>query len=118
MRVLVCGSRSAWDATETWAAMDKLDPIPDLVICGGSIGVDKFAESWAERRGIACALFPAPWDSHLRNTAGPIRNGWMLKFGRPDLVLALPGGNGTLNMIEQAKRAGVPVRKAGKWSKA
>jgi ABC-type Fe3+-hydroxamate transport system substrate-binding protein len=31
--------------------------------------------------------------------------------GKPDLVVAFPGGRGTANMIEQAEQAGVPVRR-------
>jgi hypothetical protein len=33
----------------------------------------------------------------------------MLDEGKPDLVLAFPGGRGTRNMVGQAKRRGVPV---------
>jgi UDP-N-acetylmuramoylalanine-D-glutamate ligase len=29
--------------------------------------------------------------------------------GKPDLVVAFPGGRGTANMVEQAKQAGVEV---------
>jgi predicted Rossmann-fold nucleotide-binding protein len=34
----------------------------------------------------------------------------MLSEGKPDLVIAFPGGRGTADMIRQAKEAGVPVR--------
>jgi hypothetical protein len=37
----------------------------------------------------------------------------MLDEGKPDLVLAFPGGRGTRNMVGQAKRAGVPVEIVG-----
>ena len=33
----------------------------------------------------------------------------MLAEGKPDLVVAFPGGAGTANMIEQARAAGVRV---------
>jgi len=52
-----------------------------------------------------------------KNAAGPIRNQWMLKYGKPDLVLALPGGAGTASMIDLASKAGVPFKKAGTWNK-
>jgi len=115
MRLLVCGSRSSWDAAEAWKAMDEVQPVPELVICGGASGVDNWAQVWAVRRGIPCMVFPAAWPHHGRS-AGPIRNGWMLKYGQPDLVLALPGGAGTASMIDAASKAGVPVKKAGKWT--
>lgn len=41
--------------------------------------------------------------------AGPIRNQRMLDDGKPDRVLAFPGGRGTANMVKLAKAAGVPV---------
>jgi hypothetical protein len=41
--------------------------------------------------------------------AGPIRNKTMLTQGRPDVVLAFPGGTGTADMKRQARRAGVRV---------
>jgi hypothetical protein len=33
----------------------------------------------------------------------------MLVEGKPDFVVAFPGGRGTANMIMQARQAGVPV---------
>jgi UDP-N-acetylmuramoylalanine-D-glutamate ligase len=35
----------------------------------------------------------------------------MLDEGKPDLVVAFPGGRGTANMVQQAHRAGVEVYK-------
>jgi UDP-N-acetylmuramoylalanine-D-glutamate ligase len=40
------------------------------------------------------------------NAAGPIR---MLKEGKPNYVVAFPGGPGTRDMVNKAKAAGVPV---------
>jgi UDP-N-acetylmuramoylalanine-D-glutamate ligase len=37
----------------------------------------------------------------------------MLNNGKPDLVVAFPGGRGTENMVKQAEAAGVPVKKVG-----
>jgi len=52
--------------------------------------------------------FPADWSRHGKS-AGPIRNRQMLIEGRPDIVVAFPGGKGTANMIKQAVEAGVKV---------
>lgn len=111
MRVLVCGSRSAWDAAGVWAKLDALRPAPDMIIAGGASGVDTFAQEWANRRGLPCMVFPAAWDGPSKREAGGIRNGWMLHYGRPDLVVAFPGGHGTEDMVKRAKAAGVPVKK-------
>jgi hypothetical protein len=54
------------------------------------------------------STFFAAWHEHGRG-AGPIRNRQMLEEGRPDLVVAFPGGHGTAGMIKLALKAGVPV---------
>lgn len=79
-----------------------------VVIHGAARGADTLAAEWARDRGIPVLPFPADWDSHPR-AAGPIRNAQMLREGKPDVVIAFPGGRGTANMIDQAERAGVPV---------
>ena len=39
--------------------------------------------------------------------AGPLRNQQMLEEGKPDLVVAFPGGNGTADMVRRAKKANI-----------
>ena len=57
---------------------------------------------------MKCLAFPAEWKKHGK-AAGPIRNRKMLQDGKPDLVLAFPGGRGTANMVELATDAGIRV---------
>ena len=40
-----------------------------------------------------------------------MRNREMLERGRPDLVIAFPGGPGTANMVKLAREAGIEVIK-------
>jgi len=63
---------------------------------------------WARIKEVAVQVFPADWETHGK-AAGPIRNQRMLDEGRPDLVVAFPGGRGTSDMVARAKRAGVEV---------
>ena len=65
---------------------------------------------WAKEIDIPCWGFPADWNSYGK-AAGPIRNKQMLDEGKPDVVIAFPGGTGTANMIMQATKAGVKVVK-------
>ena len=81
-----------------------------LVIAGGATGADRMAESWAHHERIPLCVFPANWRFQGK-AAGPMRNKAMLDFGRPDIVIAFPGGRGTQNMIEQATAAGIPVER-------
>lgn len=109
-RVLVCGSRYQEDGTPIHNALALLHARQsiDLLIHGDCRGVDRLAAAWAQRAGIPTLAFPADWRRHGR-AAGPIRNQRMLVEGRPDLVVAFPGGPGTLNMVQLARRSGVPV---------
>lgn len=66
---------------------------------------DWLASSGASWPGEA---FPADWAAYDR-AAGPIRNARMIAEGKPDIVLAFPGGRGTANMVAQARKAGVRV---------
>jgi len=76
---------------------------------GMARGADMLAWQWAHDFGIPTCEFPADWDRH-RRSAGTIRNEQMLREGKPDLVIAFPGGRGTAHMVRIAKAAGVPVR--------
>ncbi len=106
MRLLVCGGRTYDDAKAVYRSLDTLNP--DVVIHGGANGADTLADNWAEDNGKEIEVFEADWDRHGR-AAGPIRNQAMLDEGRPDAVLAFPGGPGTEDMIARAKRAGLHV---------
>jgi hypothetical protein len=63
----------------------------DAVIEGDAHGADRMAGEWARRHGVENTKFCADWD-RLGRKAGPIRNQLMLDEGRPDLVVAFPGG--------------------------
>ncbi|MGQ3297700.1 DUF2493 domain-containing protein [Reyranella sp.] len=107
-RVLVCGGRTYRDMREVSRVLDGLAPKPTLIIHGGAFGADSCASEWAYKRGVPEQRFAADWKTHGR-AAGPIRNQQMLDEGRPDLVVAFPGGTGTADMVRRAKAAGVRV---------
>lgn len=111
MRLLVCGGRDYSDKVALFATLDnynKVSPV-DLVIHGAARGADMLAQDWADDRGVCCLQFPAKWNRDGK-AAGPIRNRLMLTDGKPDFVIAFPGGRGTADMVKQAKAAGVSVR--------
>ncbi len=78
------------------------------IIEGGASGADTCAFWFAKMHGIKSRTFNAKWDEHGRK-AGHLRNQQMLDEGKPDLVVAFPGGLGTYSMIQKAKKAGVEV---------
>lgn len=106
--VLVCGGRNYNKSLRIIAilrAVHTVRPI-DRIIEGGAHGADMHACLWAKTNNIPTSTFKAEWDKH-GYAAGPIRNKRMLVEGKPDLVLAFPGGAGTANMVRQAIDHGV-----------
>lgn len=110
MRVLVCGGRDYTDRDKVFAELDSLHNAHHFtyLIEGGARGADRLAYAWAISHGIHGMEYPAEWDEY-GHAAGPIRNRRMLDHGKPDLVVAFPGGSGTADMIGLARAAGVPV---------
>jgi len=127
MKVLVCGGRHYSDRAKVFEVLDYLHlnrkPIT-LLIHGAATGADKLGEEWANDRGVEPDAYPAAWGdlsakgaviksrkdgSSYNANAGPTRNSKMLALGKPDFVVAFPGGDGTANMISQARMAGVRV---------
>lgn len=109
-RVLVCGGRDYSDRRAVYqvlSATHSTDPIA-LLIAGGANGADALAVDWARSERVETQVFNADWENDGR-AAGPRRNQRMLERGRPDVVIAFPGGKGTADMIRRAEMAGVPV---------
>lgn len=80
---------------------------PVTVVCGGARGADRLAAREARVLGCEVEEYPADWD-RFGKAAGFIRNQEMVDSGA-DLVIALPGGNGTAHCVQCAKRAGIEV---------
>lgn len=110
MKVLVCGGRAFTGRDWLFQTLDELHaktPI-EKIISGGARGADTIAEEWARSRGVDCERYPANWSLHGRS-AGARRNVDMLRRGKPDMVIAFPGGRGTDHMVRIARAAGVFV---------
>jgi len=120
LRVLVCGGRDYADRNTVFRTLDSLtgeitDETPlgtiDLIVIHGACptGADLWADEWAIINWSRFEEFPADWSKHGR-AAGPIRNQRMIDVGRPDLVLAFPGGRGTSDLKRRARAAGIEIR--------
>lgn len=111
MKFLICGGRDFEDRPFFDRVMHNVTNywgMPKLVIHGMARGADTLADRWALDNGILVRGFPADWNRHGR-AAGAIRNQQMLDEGRPDLVIAFPGGPGTADMVRRAQMVGVQV---------
>lgn len=107
MTILVCGGRDYQDRVRLFWELGHLEDV-SLVIAGGATGADALAVEWAEQNTIPTRVFKPDWKQHGR-AAGPIRNQRMLDEGKPDLVVAFPGGRGTDDMVNRARTAGIKV---------
>lgn len=109
-RVLVTGGRDFRDKDAVFKALDAIDSEKTLheMIHGGASGADTLAGQWALENGVDITVYEADW-AKLGPAAGPARNQQMLDDGKPDLVVAFPGGRGTADMVRRAKAGGVRV---------
>lgn len=113
MRILICGGRDFTDYSLLCRHMDDISEDYDFdnnqpitIIAGEARGVDTLAKRYAEECGWGYEGYPADWEKYGRR-AGYVRNQQMLTEGRPELVVAFPGGKGTEMMVKLSKEAGV-----------
>lgn len=125
-RILVCGGRNYVDSARLFYVLDYYNASVGfaVLIHGAAAGADQWAAQWAKARGIPLLPFPAQWGdmnatscvvryrqdgTRYNAAAGGIRNLKMLDEGKPDFVVAFPGGKGTRDMMQQARECRVPV---------
>ncbi len=110
MRVLICGGRQFDEPEFIFAELDRLHARYHfrVVIEGDARGVDRIAGEWARASDVELLVFPADWKGEGRHAA-LIRNERMLREGKPDLVIAFPGGSGTSHTCWKAEQLGIPV---------
>lgn len=125
MKVLVCGGRDYADKAKVFEVLDYINlnrAKISLVIHGAAKGADTLGAEWARARHVEDDGYPALWDwleapnavikrradgKPYNANAGPDRNAKMLAVGKPDVVVAFPGGRGTNDMLEKARMSGV-----------
>lgn len=111
--VLICGSRniSPDDSVAKFLEYAKSIYKNLVIIHGAAKGVDTCADNNAKKLNIKTEPHPADWDKYGKG-AGPRRNQEMLNR-KPKLVVAFhedPNlGKGTKDMVERAKKAGIPT---------
>ena len=116
MKVLGCGGRDYGNWRHVFYVLDlyrELAPAIEI-IHGGAKGADERVALWAKLGNVPVKVFPAHWDRYGRS-AGFVRNKQMLAEGKPDLVVAFPGGRGTQMMVDIAAEVGVSIVSCRKW---
>lgn len=110
MRLLVCGSRKYFDREAVFGALHYLAETYGwlTIIEGGATGADRLAREWAVLCYHGVVTIPAEWDLNGK-AAGLLRNEKMITSGKPDGVVAFPGGPGTADMKRRALAHGLPL---------
>lgn len=113
MKVAIIGTRYISYRYEDWLKMlmNVIDfdiNTIDMVISGGAIGVDEYAQTFAQRHGLPILIFYPDYKKY-RRTAPLIRNTQIVEAA--DLIIATtkPRSVGTVHAIEEAERLGKPV---------
>jgi len=110
MRIIITGGREYTDYDLVFRTLlEYVDQCPTIVN-GGERGADTLAENVARALGFPVEKHPANW-KELGPMAGPIRNQQMIDLGA-DLVIAFPGGRGTLDCVRKAVASQIDVRNA------
>jgi len=104
MKTILAGGRDYFFSCHDIDALDALNITE--VVSGCATGADTCGEEWAKSRNIPIKQFPADWKK-LKHAAGPIRNRQMAQYA--DAVVLFPGGKGTLNMFNEAKKHGLII---------
>ena len=108
--VAIAGGKQVEDPEAVWSVLDRTKAKhPDIVILhGGAPGVETVAARWAEARGVDQVVCRPDWAAHGK--AAPFRRNDELLSLLPKGVLAWPGNGITGNLVDKARRLGIPVR--------
>lgn len=126
MIVLVTGGRKYSNFWGIWRTLDRLHAERKFtkLVHGKGGQTDMSADAWAKNHGVPVQPYPANWEDISRPDAvictrpdgtkydakqGTNRNQQMLDDEEVELVVAFPGGKGTGDMVNRARRAGVEV---------
>ncbi|WP_296474912.1 DUF2493 domain-containing protein [Roseinatronobacter sp.] len=110
MRLIIAGGRHLDDVALIRCALARAHSIRPITVLihGGNGALGVTAEDWAREMRLHVVRYPANW-REFGKRAEAIRNAFMLEDSRPDMLLALPGGNDTADLVAGAFGAQVPV---------
>lgn len=113
MKVIIAGSRGVTDYQAVVTAIRRSGFQVTEVVSGCARGVDRLGEKYARLAKLPIKRFAAAWrdkDGEYNPGAGMLRNRLMATYAEALVAIMVPEGTpGTLDMIEAAKKAGIPV---------
>lgn len=114
-KVAFSGGADCNDHHAIWGRLDQVHTRhPDMVLLhGGSPkGAERIAARWADHRKVPQIAYRPDWDRHAK--AAPFKRNDAMLAALPIGVLVTPGTGIQANIIDKARRLGIPVFKIGK----
>ena len=107
--VAFTGGKDFGDVTAIWRSLDSIKiKYDDMVLLhGGGPGAEKIAASWAEKHGVHQVVCKPDWGRDGK--AAPFRRNDVLLNFLPKGLVAFPGSGITNNMVDKARKVGIPV---------
>lgn len=111
MNIVVTGGRNYVMTASDYVFLEGVVSIlgAAAILTGGARGVEAQAEAWARRRAIPVQTMRPNWTTD--GDAAPFRAHARLAAAA-DAVIAFPGAEGTADMLDQARRIGLPVHES------
>jgi len=113
-RIAFAGGIACADHARIWAVLDKARARhPGMVLLHGGApkGAERIAACWAEARGVTQIVFKPDWARHGK--AAPFRRNDGMLEAAPIGLIAFSGSGITDNLVDKARRMGIPVRRFG-----
>ena len=118
-KIAVTGGANFNDHRLIWDLLDKAHAKhPDMVLIHGgtATGAELIAAKWAKTRKVPQIAFKPDWTRHGK--AAPFKRNDALLEAFPIGVLAFPGTGIQENLVDKARKLGIPVSKADTSRKA
>lgn len=102
------------DYDAIWSVLDQThQKHPDMILLHGGTpsGAELIAAKWAEARSVTQVTFKPDWKTHRR--AAPFKRNDAMLDTMPIGIIATPGSGITENLVDKARRLGIPVKRIG-----
>lgn len=111
MNIVVTGGRKYVMTASDYVFLESVVSIlgAGAILTGGARGVEAQAAEWARRRAIPVQTMRPNWTTD--GDSAPFRANARLAAAA-DAVIAFPGAEGTADMLDQARRIGLPVHES------
>ncbi|ANL51114.1 hypothetical protein AMC87_PD00992 (plasmid) [Rhizobium phaseoli] len=112
-KIAFSGGMDYNDHERIWARLDQAHAKhPDMVLLHGASpkGAERIAACWAEARKVTQIAFKPNWTKHAK--AAPFRRNDDMLSVMPAGVIIFPGSGITGNLVDKARRLGIPVWQA------